>query len=67
MLPVLYVLMGIAMLAVLGTLMAGVFSMSGGEDQEKSLRSNKLMMARVVSQGFAVFIFILIMIFSQQA
>lgn len=65
MLPVLYVLMGIAMLTVLGTLMAGVFSMSGGDDKEKSTKSNKLMMARVVSQGFAVFIFILIMIFSQ--
>jgi len=53
------VLVAIAMLAVLGTLAAGVISLARGGNPR---RSNKLMQWRVILQGLAVLLFALFML-----
>ncbi len=55
------VLLGLALLAVLGVLFAGMFSMArGGEFNRKY--GNKLMRWRVALQGLAVLLFALAML-----
>jgi hypothetical protein len=49
------VLVGLAMLAVVGTLFMGIFQMTRGGDPR---RSNKLMQHRVLLQGIAIALFI---------
>ena len=52
------ILMGVAMLATLGALGAGLYAMSrGGEFNEKY--GNRLMQARVGLQGTAIVLFVL--------
>lgn len=54
-LPILVVL---AMLATLGTLLFGIFTMAKGGTPE---RSNKLMRSRVLLQGLALLLFVIFM------
>jgi hypothetical protein len=54
-LPILVVL---AMLATLGTLLAGIISMARGGDPK---RSNRLMRSRVLLQGLALLLFAIFM------
>jgi hypothetical protein len=55
------ILMGIAMLALLASLLAGVFFMArGGEANRRN--SNRLMRLRVGLQGLAIVLFILALI-----
>ena len=56
---VLTVLLMMAMLAVLGVLIAGVIGVARGGDPR---RSNRLMRWRVMLQGLALFIFVLLML-----
>jgi hypothetical protein len=56
---VLTVLLMITMLAVLGVLIAGVLGVARGGDP---VRSNRLMRWRVMLQGLALFIFVLLML-----
>ena len=56
---VLTVLLMITMLAVLGVLIAGFIGVSRGGDPR---RSNRLMRWRVMLQGLALFIFVLLML-----
>lgn len=51
-------LLVLAMLAVLGSLFVGIFSMARGGDFNKKY-ANKLMRARVILQGSALFFFAL--------
>jgi hypothetical protein len=55
---VLTVLVGILMLATLGVLVAGMVGMVRGGDPR---RSNKLMQLRVLLQGAALLLFIILM------
>jgi len=57
------VLIGLAMLAVLGTLLMGVISMARGGNPR---RSNKLMQWRVILQGLALLLFALFMLLSRR-
>jgi hypothetical protein len=50
------VLVGVAMLATVGTLFMGIFQMAKGVDPR---RSNKLMQHRVLLQGIALVLFII--------
>lgn len=59
MITVLTVLVGLAMLATLGVLLAGVLRMSGGE--EGSRRSNLLMRWRIGLQFLALLLFIILL------
>ena len=55
------VLLGIAMLATLGVLFLGMFSMAkGGEFNRKY--GNKLMRLRVIMQGLAILLFLLLIL-----
>lgn len=55
------ILMGVAMLALLASLLAGVFFMArGGEANRRN--SNRLMRLRVGLQGLAIVLFILALI-----
>lgn len=55
------ILLGIAMLALLASLLAGVFFMArGGEANQRN--SNRLMRLRVGLQGIAIVLFILALI-----
>lgn len=65
MLNILYILMGLTLLTVMGTLLAGLLVMAKGGTEKTDKLSNKLMTLRVVSQGFAVIIFVLILAVSQ--
>ena len=57
-----FVLMGIAMLAVVASLVLGIFVMAkGGETSRKY--SNKLMQARVTLQGIALLLFAMAILF----
>ena len=56
---VLTVLLMITMLAVLGVLIAGFIGVARGGDPR---RSNRLMRWRVMLQGLALFIFVLLML-----
>jgi hypothetical protein len=56
---VLTVLLMMAMLAVLGVLIAGFIGVARGGDPR---RSNRLMRWRVMLQGLALFIFVLLML-----
>ena len=53
-----FVLMSISMLLVLGSLFMGIFYM-GREGDAAKLKSQKMMRARVILQGIALFFFIL--------
>jgi hypothetical protein len=53
-----FILMGIAMAAVLGVLLLGILSMARGGEFNKKY-GNKLMQARVFFQGLAIAFFIL--------
>jgi hypothetical protein len=55
---VLIILVAAAMLATLGVLLAGVFGLARGADP---MRSNVLMRWRVVLQGVALLLFLLLM------
>jgi hypothetical protein len=58
---ILYILVGIGLIATLGTLFVGLFSMGkGGAFNEKY--GNKLMQLRVLCQGFTLVVFILLML-----
>jgi hypothetical protein len=50
------VVVGVAMLATVGTLFMGIFQMAKGGDPR---RSNKLMQHRVLLQGIALVLFII--------
>jgi uncharacterized BrkB/YihY/UPF0761 family membrane protein len=52
------ILIGLAMLAVLGTLLMGIVTMARGGNPR---RSNKLMQWRVILQGLALLLFALFM------
>lgn len=54
-----FIFLGLAMLAVLGVLIAGVFFMAKGGEANKKY-SNKLMQARVYIQGLALLILVII-------
>jgi hypothetical protein len=56
---VLTVLLMVTMLAVLGVLIAGFIGVARGGDPR---RSNRLMRWRVMLQGLALFIFVLLML-----
>jgi hypothetical protein len=55
----LMILVGIAMLATLGTLFAGVLGLTRGEGSAG--RSNRLMRLRVILQGVTLGLFVLLM------
>lgn len=56
-----FVLMGLAMLAVLVSLFGGLLTMVGGKDTE-GRKSNKFMQYRVIFQGLALLFFAAAMI-----
>ncbi|MBO1073394.1 twin transmembrane helix small protein [Roseomonas marmotae] len=56
------VLLVIVMLATLGTLFAGMLGLARGEDGAKS---NRLMRWRVMLQGLAVALFVLLLLISR--
>ena len=56
---VLAILLGVAMLGVLGTLGLGMISMARGNDPR---RSNKIMQMRVWLQGIALLLFVIFML-----
>lgn len=58
------VLLGAAMLAVLGTLFIGLFTMARGE-QGSAVKQNRLMQMRVGFQAMALVLFVLALISSQ--
>lgn len=61
---ILFTLVIVAMLATLGVLVLGVFSMArGGEFNRRN--SNRLMRMRIVLQGAAIALFVLFLILSQ--
>ena len=60
MITVLMILTGIAMLATVGTLFAGMLGIVRGADNPG--RSNALMRWRVISQGVTVALFILLLL-----
>lgn len=51
-----FILMGLAMLAVLVSLFGGLVTMAGGKDTE-SRKSNKFMQYRLIFQGLALAFF----------
>jgi hypothetical protein len=53
-----FILMSIAMAAVVGVLLTGVFSMARGGEFNKKY-GNRLMQARVILQGVALVFFVL--------
>lgn len=53
---VFFVLMGLAMLAVLVSLFGGLVTMAGGKDSD-GRKSNKFMQYRVIFQGLALVFF----------
>jgi len=61
----LYILIGLAMLSVLGVLLIGIGGfISGGEFNKKY--GNKLMQARVILQGVALGLIVIVFLFSQK-
>jgi len=58
---VLFTLLIIVMLAVVGVLFAGLFSMARGGQFNRE-NSNKLMRLRVALQGLAILLFVLFMV-----
>jgi hypothetical protein len=61
---ILFTLVIVAMLATLGVLVLGVFSMArGGEFNRRN--SNRLMRMRVILQGAAIALFVLFLLLSQ--
>jgi hypothetical protein len=52
------ILVGLAMLATLGVLFMGIFQMARGGDPR---RANKLMQHRVLLQGIAIVLFIVLL------
>ena len=60
----LLVLVVIGLVATLGTLFVGVFSMGRGGDFNKR-NSNRLMRLRVILQGFTVVVFVLYLLARQ--
>lgn len=60
---VLMILVGIAMLGVLGVLFAGMVGLVRGDGNPQ--RSNKLMQYRVILQGVALALFALLMLISR--
>ncbi|MBW6397143.1 twin transmembrane helix small protein [Roseomonas sp. HJA6] len=59
MITVLTILVGLAMLATLGVLLAGVLGMSGGKDGSR--RSNLLMRWRIGLQFLALALFVILL------
>lgn len=60
---ILTVLVAVGMLATLGTLLAGMLGMSGGE--AGAARSNMLMRWRVILQGATLLLFALLLLISR--
>lgn len=62
---ILFALMIVAMLATLGVLFLGIFSMArGGEFNRRN--SNRLMRWRIFLQGLAIVLFLLLLFLSQR-
>lgn len=55
-----------ALVAVFATLVLGLLNMVRGESREQSSRSNQLMRWRVVLQGIAIALFLLLMFLSNK-
>jgi len=62
---VLNILMGLALLTVLGTLILGVVNL-GKTDEASQLKSNKLMRIRVMAQAVAVGLLMLVLYLKSQ-
>lgn len=55
-----------ALVAVFATLVLGLINMLRGDSKEQSSRSNQLMRWRVILQGIAIALFLLLMLLSNK-
>jgi hypothetical protein len=60
------ILVGLALLAVLGTLFAGVIGLVRGNGGGDPMRSNRLMRWRVILQGVALVLFALLLLLMRE-
>lgn len=60
------IVLAFALVAVFATLVLGLINMLRGDSKEQSSRSNQLMRWRVILQGIAIALFLLLMFLSNK-